>query len=785
MRYPLFFYLLFISAYTQAQIVGVNTICATTTSDTSQFCISMRQICSNVAFPLPTNTNGNSSAPSGNNYDCLFTQPNPVWFFTEVQTSGSINLELTNSANVDLDFILWGPFNNISDAINACGNLGNNGSTISGNLVDSCSYSAAATEFISISNATAGSIYILMVTNFSNVATNAMLTQLSGTGSLFCANTAGDGFISGSIYEDINNSCLQDSSENGLAGRLVRLQPGNYISTTNQFGEYAFCGLPIDTYTIELLVDTFLWSSCPSSGLITTSIINANDTILDQDFGLNVNNTCYDLYTDISSPSLRPCFSNNTVYIYYRNDHQSNISADSVEITVTLDTALFPISSNIPWTSFSGNQYTFYVGNLPPGQYGTISMVCSLSCATPVGATLCLESEISPIDSCSIIRNTDSVAVVLPCSNVWDRSSLSVTGTCLNDSLACFTIYNTGQPGTGDMQCHRPIRVFVDTSIYLLDSLLLTGGDSLTFCFPANGHTWRLEVDQHPMHPGNSHPNAVVERCGNLAAIATNWTPGLVNQFPQDDANPNIDIDCIQTSASFDPNDKRGFPTGRTEAHLIQSNTELEYIIRFQNTGNDTAFTVVIQDMLPPELDILSVEHGASSHNYTFNIQQNNILEWRFDNILLPDSTTNLDASQGFVSFKVKQVPNLPEGTFIHNRASIYFDFNAPIITNLSKHQIDNSIPLVLSSVESVLDNVLDSWTVTVFPNPVYQTLNLEAGINLDKIRLISLEGRVLQETFPNAIQTSLDVSALPQGIYFLEIYSAKGKITKRIMKLK
>lgn len=772
--------LLFITAYTQAQMVGTGTVCASVT-DTSTICGNMRHICSNGSFPLPVN---GPAAPTGNNYDCLGSQPNPVWFYIEIQTSGSINLELTNSAAVDLDYLLWGPFNNLNDANNACNNLGNGGN-IAGNVVDTCSYSGAATEFVTISNATAGSIYVLLVTNFSNVPTNASLTQLAGTGSLTCSNTLGDGFISGTVYDDANNNCLQDSSENGLAGRLLRIQPGNYMTTTNQWGEYAFCGLSIDSYTVELLIDTFYWTSCPMSGLRTPQIINATDTISGQDFGLTTNNACYDLHTDISSPVLRPCFSNNTVSIYYNNNHQSNINADSVEITVTLDTALFPISSNIPWTSVSGNEYTFYVGTLTPGQYGTIHMTCSLSCATPLGATLCLESIITPVDPCAILQHQDSVAVTLPCSNVWDRSSLMVTGTCVNDSLACFAIYNTGDYGTGDMQCHRPIRVYVDTALYLLDSLSLTGGDSLVFCFPANGHTWRLEVDQHPMHPGNSHPNAVVEYCGSLAAIAANWTPGLVNLFPQDDANPNIDIDCIQTSGSWDPNDKRGFPLGRTEAHLIRSNTDLEYIIRFQNTGTDTAFTVVIQDALPPELEILSVEAGVSSHNYTFNIQQNNVLEWRFENILLPDSTTNLDASQGFVSFKVKQVPNLADGTFIHNNARIYFDFNAPVITNLSEHQIDNSTTLVITSVDPIANTTVQAWDLTVYPNPVRQTIYVESVLNLEKIRLISIEGRVLQEVQPNKLQTSLEVSTLPQGIYFLEIYSPKGKVVKRIVKLK
>lgn len=782
-----FLHILFLScffclSYTHAQMVGSNFFCIGN-SDTSQTCSSMGYICSNDTFPIPTNT---PMAPSTNNYACLATQPNPVWFYTTIGSSGSINLELKSLNNLDLDYILWGPFNSVADAFSACGRLGND-TSIAGNLVDTCSYSASAIEYVTISNATVGSVYVLMVTNFSNQPTNVAFTQLSGTGSLQCNLGLGNSIITGSVYEDTNNNCIQDSSELGLAGRLVRLQPGGYLSTTNSNGYYGFCGVGVDTYTVELLIDTFLWSStCPNPSVRTVITQTPNDTINSENFGIKVNNSCSNLWVDIATPAMRPCFSNNTAYIYYCNNHESTASSDSVEISVTLDTALFPLSSSIPWTNVSGNTYTFYIGHLDPGDCGTITMTCSLSCATPMGYTICSEALILPVDSCSFAHHQDSSLVIAPCSAIWDRSSLMVTGSCVSDSLACFTIYNTEQYGTGDMQCYRPIRVYIDTAIYWTDSLMISGGDSLEFCFPANGHTWRLEVDQHPMHPGNSQPNAVVEYCGDSASLVQNWIPGLVNQFPQDDANPNIDIDCIQTTGSYDPNDKRGFPLGFSEAHLIRSNTDLEYMIRFQNTGTDTAFTVVIKDVLPVELDILSVENGASSHDYTFNIHGNRVLEWRFDNIMLPDSNINEAASHGFVSFKVKQAPNLAEGTFIRNQAAIYFDYNAPIITNLSEHQIDNTTTWIITSTAITPTTVgKTNWDLQVYPNPARHVIHLTSEIPIQEVRLLSAQGQVLQQLTPNSTQSHLTLSHLPQGVYFLDIYSEQGRISKRMMKLK
>ncbi|PIX33224.1 MAG: T9SS C-terminal target domain-containing protein, partial [Bacteroidetes bacterium CG_4_8_14_3_um_filter_31_14] len=68
------------------------------------------------------------------------------------------------------------------------------------------------------------------------------------------------------------------------------------------------------------------------------------------------------------------------------------------------------------------------------------------------------------------------------------------------------------------------------------------------------------------------------------------------------------------------PNDKTGYPTGVTTEHYIMPNQQLQYVIRFQNTGTDTAFTVVVRDTLNMNLDIFSVVPGVASHSYNFQM---------------------------------------------------------------------------------------------------------------------------------------------------------------------
>ena len=145
-----------------------------------------------------------------------------------------------------------------------------------------------------------------------------------------------------------------------------------------------------------------------------------------------------------------------------------------------------------------------------------------------------------------------------------------------------------------------------------------------------------LNVEQHPL-PTNSHPNARVENCGDADSPPTD-----PNNFPLDDADPVVDIYCGILTGSYDPNDKTGFPKGQTENNYISANQQLQYWpIRFQNTGTDTAFTVVIRDTLDVDFDILCFWRIKL---YEFKIMDRGF-GWTFNDINLPDSAANQEGS--------------------------------------------------------------------------------------------------------------------------------------------
>ncbi|MCB0561845.1 MAG: VCBS repeat-containing protein [Lewinellaceae bacterium] len=168
-------------------------------------------------------------------------------------------------------------------------------------------------------------------------------------------------------------------------------------------------------------------------------------------------------------------------------------------------------------------------------------------------------------------------------------------------------------------------------------------------------------------------------------------------------------------NCAYDPNDKQVYPNRSEQPPFMDNYTLLDetlmYTLRFQNTGNDTAFNIVLRDQLSDQLDWTTFRPGSSSHPYEATLHDGGLLEFHFRNILLPDSTVNEPGSHGFVQFEIASLPNLEEGAAIDNAAGIYFDFNPPIVTN---------------TVNSIMVEMLPNFTPAAAFN--YTGIGLEAS---------------------------------------------------------
>ena len=103
-----------------------------------------------------------------------------------------------------------------------------------------------------------------------------------------------------------------------------------------------------------------------------------------------------------------------------------------------------------------------------------------------------------------------------------------------------------------------------------------------------------------------------------------------------------------QLIAAYDPNDKAAQQIGYGSQHYIERGTPLDYKVRFQNTGNDTAFNIVILDTISTHLDLSTLQMKVASHDYTWEIINGHTLRVNFPNIKLVDSLTNELGSHGF-----------------------------------------------------------------------------------------------------------------------------------------
>lgn len=223
---------------------------------------------------------------------------------------------------------------------------------------------------------------------------------------------------------------------------------------------------------------------------------------------------------------------------------------------------------------------------------------------------------------------------------------------------------------------------------------------------------------------------------------------------------------------SFDPNDKIQDFYGQSRGSQSLKSNLIKYTIRFQNTGNDTAFSVYILDTLDSNLDINSIELINSSHPCTVELLNNTILKFLFPGIHLPFQKQDDLGSQGFASFKIKAKSNIAHQTEIKNQASIYFDLNEAIHTNCTAFTSVDYFPKDPSpkTYSSIL----------IKPNPSSQLLHLEFEEHA-LFKLYNFSGQFLFETN----ETNIPIEHLANGIYFIHSVTSDGRrVTAHFVKM-
>ncbi|MEP7197335.1 MAG: PA domain-containing protein [Saprospiraceae bacterium] len=567
------------------------------------------------------------------------------------------------------------------------------------------------------------------------------------------------GVIQGKIKLDTTSDCLADLENKNFSNWRVDFHFPNStqiqsVFTNNEayFKKYYVLTNPPKQITAE--AKNLGWSICNSIFNLPT---NFSDT-LDYDFIVQKKLPCSELHAEITASRIRACQPTN-FYVKVCNEGTETSKESYVDVTLSNEFEIINFS-NLPFLEISNQIYRFQLGDILSNECKLITFSSNLKCTFfPFDQFFCYSAKAFPDTSCQ------------PLSINWSNADIKLSSKCVNNQVE-FKLENIG---SGDMNYSGEYVLIKDDEIFDSKKFQLKAGKKLLINTLEKAESWHIEATQELYDPNFSILSSTLNNC----IIDSLYSKRFLPNFPRPDKGFSYDEECQMARNSYDPNEKEASPLGYGDDHIIDTSTELEYKISFQNTGTDTAYLIKILDPLSKFLDSRSIHSVIASHPYVMQINENDILTFRFDNIYLVDSTTNEKNSHGFVSFKIKQKRDNPIGSFIENKALIYFDLNPPIKTNLTIHKI-GELP---SSLQT--ENYNNSQLGFIYPNPLSSKSELSLSnekFSGAKWNLYNIQGQLLYTGKVLDNKISFPQTNRLNGLYFLEfIDQSNNKISFKI----
>lgn len=631
-----------------------------------------------------------------------------------------------------------------------------------------------------------------------------------------------DGYITGQVYEDLNNNGVKDASESGIAGSSVKIMPQNHVYNTDANGNYSIA-VTNGSYTVSWVNNPnsifFFSTSSPNhsvtinnnnasgndfgvrSGLISVSpsvLVQGQSVILtivsDSLFQTGAN-----VYGNILSASI------------VKHGTGSHYSANLLTQVQVLDEVTAKITLNIPTNALTGlYDLSIQTGSPFSGRHilpfsNAISPAQSI-----VNGKIYFDSNSNgvfdagdiPIPNHHVTLMPDSITGISDANGDYSIGCSNGNKTLTYVPTAAYTLTST--PATYNFSVNNSIASNKDfgfqTGTPYYDGLLTIFG------MP------RCNTQQSYYVTFRNQSNAVVNGVlgivcsGNITVASATpdftvgdtlfWNITNLNLFSTFSKyfmlnipgagntigvtgiirltnGSNVVFNHSRTNSqmvicSFDPNDKAVSPPGVQSQNFTLMNERLYYTVRFQNTGNDTAFTVQIRDLLDPELNwqTFRVEDYSHPMTPTLNMKTGALL-FTFNNILLPDSNTNEPASHGYVIYSIETDSGLFAGTMINNTADIYFDLNEPVITNTTLNTMVYVIPVGLNELTP------DKSDIIVMPNPASEKVLLKFN-NLRgtvyNLTVYSLAGKMIHQNKTANGEVLISLDKFNSGLYIYEL---------------
>jgi uncharacterized repeat protein (TIGR01451 family) len=401
---------------------------------------------------------------------------------------------------------------------------------------------------------------------------------------------------------------------------------------------------------------------------------------------------------------------------------------------------------SMQWSSITGD----YFFTAPSGSY-TVEVGSHLGFAPscPTTGIVSMSTSVNPINN-----------IGLTCQTTFDLQS-TLWGTRFRPGFTGWLYPNfvnfSCSPVSGSVTLTLdPLTSYVSSTV----TPSSVSGNLITWNFTniQNAYNWFNQNNQ-PLVTIMTNPSAQI---GDTVCFTISITPTAGDLNPSN----NTFTFCSPVRNSWDPNEKHSSPLGDGNSGMVSPGTRLTYTVHFQNTGNDTAYTVAILDTIDSDFDITTMDIIGKSHAGYPSYQGNNIVKFNFPNIMLPDSGTNVAGSQGWITYSISPKTGLANGTQVRNTAYIFFDFNYAIITNTTVNTYD-----VIGTGTQDLNDVL----FRLYPNPSQAEFYIEnvGQASIQKIELIDISGRVLK-SWDSSHTAAYTVDGLADGSYMIRIETAK-----------
>lgn len=308
------------------------------------------------------------------------------------------------------------------------------------------------------------------------------------------------------------------------------------------------------------------------------------------------------------------------------------------------------------------------------------------------------------------------------------------------------------------------------------DALVAIVSNTQTGTSPiANGFTYNfsnlLPFESREMTVTLQVPTIPTVTIGGLLTNTASIVPLTGDVVPENNSAVNTQI----IIGAYDPNDKMEAHGERILYTAFSTNDYLTYTIRFENTGTANAENVRVNDVLDAGLDANTIRMVSASHAYIMDRVGNNV-NWIFEDIQLPPSVANTNIGKGYITFQVKPMSGFAVGDIIPNTASIYFDFNPPIITNTFNTEF----------VQQLGIDEFENNDFVFYPNPVsdWLTISVRGNATIAGVTVYDVLGKIVfSQKASNLSTQTVDLSAVSKGMYLIEVTTdTNHKVIKKLI---